>query len=158
MINWFKFSISVHANTEQPNQYRHNVKNLGGMIELGQLYDGSTDHRIPGEFLWYRQNMTTIPGVDAEQVSDDIVEDYTLLDRINVFDLDASLKCSFMGGLVSIEGSAAYLRDQRLYEESIRVSRFYKLQGREEMVDTQASLVDHNAYEIYFFHKILNNL
>ena len=31
------------------------------------------------------------------------------------------------------------MRDQRLYEESVRVSRYYIVEGREDVIDTSAS-------------------
>ena len=35
----------------------------------------------------------------------------SFLDRVDTIDIDASLKLSFMGGLIEISGSARYLHD-----------------------------------------------
>ena len=43
----------------------------------------------------------------------------TTLDRTNLLDIDASLKLSFMGGLVSIGGSAKYV-DNRVKKNKFR--------------------------------------
>jgi len=83
---------------------RRNVKNIGGDIFLGQLYDGTRDARIPGEFLWHRNEMVIVNGSNAEKVRDHILEEHSLLDRLNLFKLDVELKVSFMGGLVEVEG------------------------------------------------------
>ena len=71
-----------------------------------------------------------------------MINSQDLLDRINLFDMDASLKVSFMAGLIEIEGSASYLNDQRKYKESVRVTRAYNAEGQDQMVDTVASIVN----------------
>ena len=52
------------------------TRNIAGDIFLGQLYDATQDARIPGEFLWRRENMIIVNGTNAEKVRDDIIEDY----------------------------------------------------------------------------------
>ena len=41
----------------------------------------------------------------------DFIVSESFLDRVNTIDIDASLKLSFMGGLIKISGSAGYLHD-----------------------------------------------
>ena len=87
---------------------RNNVKNIGGDIFLGQLYDGTKDKRIPGEFLWHRNKMVIVNGSNTEKVRDDIIEEHSVLDRLNIFKMDVELKLSFMGGLVEVEGKGTW--------------------------------------------------
>ena len=52
--------------------------------------------------------MVIVNGSNAEKVRDDIFEEHSLLDRVNVFKLDVELKASFMGGLIEIEGKSIF--------------------------------------------------
>jgi len=129
---------------EDMNKIRFGIKNLGGHIDVGQLYDASTDTRIPGEFLWYRNETKKIEGPDIFQTKQDHGTSRRLLDRISHLDLDASLKVSFLGGLIEISGSANYLNHQREYENSYRFTRNYHGEGRDISIDTELSKVNHN--------------
>ena len=127
------------------NKIRYGIKNLGGHIDVGQLYDASTDTRIPGEFLWYRNETKLINGPpDNFQTKQSHGTSRNLLDRLDHLELDASLKVSFLGGLVEISGSANYLNHQREYENSYRVTRRYHGEGKDVSIDTEMSIVNHN--------------
>ena len=47
--------------------------------------------------------------------------------------------CQSIDKSLYIKGSAHFLSDRRLYEESVRVSRYYIVEGREDEVDSAAS-------------------
>ena len=110
--NSFCFVIIPVSDNEKFNKVRTNVKNIGGGIFLGQLYDGTRDARIPGEYLWRHydnrteQNATMVEkvGWPTKKVRDEMFEEHSMLDRINKFDFDMELKLSFMGGLIEVEG------------------------------------------------------
>ena len=53
--------------------------------------------------------MVIVNGSNAEKVRDDILEEHSMLDRLNIFDLDVELKVSFMGGMIEVEGMIAML-------------------------------------------------
>ena len=55
------------------------------------------------------------------------VVDESYLDRFNNLDIDASLKLSFMGGMVSVSGSAKYLEDRALTENTVSTTLKYVL-------------------------------
>ena len=126
------------------NKIRYGIKNLGGHIDVGQLYDASTDTRIPGEFLWYRNQTKNITGPDIFQTKQSHGTSRNLLDRLSHLELDASLKVSFLGGLIEISGSANYLNHQREYKNSYRVTRQYHGEGKDVSIDTEMSVVNHN--------------
>ena len=54
------------------------------------------------------------------------------LDRMDLIGIDASLKLSFMGGLIQISGSAEYLHDEQLEENKVRTTLSYKATTRAE--------------------------
>ena len=51
---------------------------------------------------------------DVTNVENDFKIYKSYLERINDIDIKASLKLSFMGGLISVSGSAAYLHDGKI--------------------------------------------
>ena len=55
-----------------------------------------------------RANWMNSSGVGSKL---DFIVSESFLDRVNTIDIDASLKLSFMGGLIKISGSAGYLHD-----------------------------------------------
>ena len=126
------------------NKIRYGIKNLGGHIDVGQLYDASTDTRIPGEFLWYRNQTKNITGPDIFQTKQSHGTSRNLLDRLDHLKLDASLKVSFLGGLIEISGSANYLNHQREYKNSYRFTRQYYSESKDVSIDTEMSVVNHN--------------
>ncbi|KAM7370348.1 hypothetical protein PAMP_009903 [Pampus punctatissimus] len=100
---------------------------LGRPFTLGMLYNALHDELIPGFTLW---DQTTIQNNTCEtshrssnfQISaSDSVES-----KSNLLDVDASLKASFLGGLIEVEGSAKYLNDQKKYHNQSRVTFQYK--------------------------------
>jgi len=53
-------------------------------------------------------------------------------DKIAHFNIDANLKLSFLGGLIDVDGSAHYLRDQKETEKHIRFNMEYDATTRTE--------------------------
>lgn len=61
------------------------------------------------------------PNSDFEIVTSESIED-----KSSALDVEASLKASFLGGLVKVEGSAKYLNDQMTSKNQARVTLKYK--------------------------------
>ena len=142
----FTVTKSEKINTKKKMNKIRKIQNLGGHIEVGQLYDASTDNRIPGEFLWYRNKTKFIEGDDIFQTKQTHGTSRKLLERLDVLDIDASLKVSFLGGLIEISGSANYLNNQREYQDSYRVSRKFFGEGKDITIDAEMSTVNpHNC-------------
>ena len=80
------------------------------LLLAGNIYYGSKDFVAQDENLWSQETLRNKKQT-AKQFSSEhkVAITQTTLDRTNLLDIDASLKLSFMGGLVSIGGSAQYL-------------------------------------------------
>ncbi|XP_034031548.1 stonustoxin subunit alpha-like [Thalassophryne amazonica] len=103
------------------------VAALGRPFTLGMLYDARADKLIPGVTLWdaktRQENTAERPQPSssfAVSTSDSTAEKSTLLD------VDASLKVSFLGGLIEVGGSAKYLNDMKHSHHQSRVTLQYK--------------------------------
>ncbi|XP_041805012.1 uncharacterized protein LOC121614969 [Chelmon rostratus] len=100
---------------------------LGRPIGLGMLYDCRQDSLITGMTLWdhddleqYTREMPK-PNTDFEIVASESIEH-----KASALKVDASLKASFLGGLVEVDGSAKYLNDHKTSQNQARVTLKYK--------------------------------
>ena len=106
---------------------------LGRPFHLGMLYDCRSDRLIMGMTLWneevLKKSTTSWPQTasDFEVIAEDSIED-----KAFNLDIDASLKLSFLGGLVNVEGSAKYLDDRKSSKRQARVSLKYWSTSRVE--------------------------
>ncbi|XP_068196037.1 uncharacterized protein [Antennarius striatus] len=100
---------------------------LGRPCSLGMLYDCRKDAFVPALTLWdpsdLAKNTREIPksGTDFEIVASETIED-----KSSALNVEASLKASFLCGLVEVEGSAKYLNDQKTSKHQARVTMTYK--------------------------------
>ncbi|XP_068585333.1 stonustoxin subunit beta-like [Cebidichthys violaceus] len=105
----------------------NNVATLGRPFTLGMLYDARKDALIPGWTLW---DDKTLQGKITESVQSsshfEITESDTIESKSSLLDVEASLKASFLCGLIKIEGSAKYLNDQKKFKNQSRVTCQYK--------------------------------
>ena len=70
-----------------------------GTVLVGQLYDGQTDKIIEGKFLW---SNTQIEENDVSYSNAEVKFEKSLTDRINLLDIYASLKLSFLSGMIKV--------------------------------------------------------
>lgn len=104
-----------------------NVPNLGGSVQLGDLYDGHHDLVMGPNNLWTQNTIETKKVVlPTPTARNDFCATQDELDRLNAIGITASLKLSFMGGLISITGSAAYVHDQALKTNQVEATLTYK--------------------------------
>ncbi|KAK7879286.1 hypothetical protein WMY93_033933 [Mugilogobius chulae] len=100
---------------------------LGRPFNLGMLYDARADKLVPGITLWDREKLqqdtteTLKPNSECEIVASDSISD-----KSQALEVDASLKTSFLGGLVRVDGSAKYLNDRKFSKHQARVTLQYK--------------------------------
>ncbi|XP_030218509.1 uncharacterized protein LOC115548195 [Gadus morhua] len=100
---------------------------LGRPFSLGMLYDCRNDSLIPALTLWDRDALEKDtderpqPNSDFEIVASDSIED-----KSSALNVEASLKASFLCGLVEIEGSAKFLSDSKISRNQARVTFKYK--------------------------------
>ncbi|XP_056311330.1 cytolytic toxin-alpha-like [Danio aesculapii] len=99
---------------------------LGRSMFPGMLYDCRNDSFIPGVTLWdeksIHDNLDTHPQprTDLKFSGSD-----SIADKCNLMDISASLKASFLGGLIEVGGSARYLRDTKTSNQQSRVTMNY---------------------------------
>uniref|UniRef100_A0A671XAW3 B30.2/SPRY domain-containing protein n=1 Tax=Sparus aurata TaxID=8175 RepID=A0A671XAW3_SPAAU len=103
------------------------VAALGRPFTLGMLYDGRKDELIPGSTLW---DETTLQNntIRSSQYSSEF--EITVSDSIesksSLLGIEASLKVSFLCGLVEVGGSAKYLNDMKKFKNQSRETCWYK--------------------------------
>uniref|UniRef100_A0A8C6SI16 Uncharacterized protein n=1 Tax=Neogobius melanostomus TaxID=47308 RepID=A0A8C6SI16_9GOBI len=87
---------------------------LGRPFDLGMLYDCRSDKLIPGITLWDKEkldrDMRERPQPNSEFR---IVASESISDKSSSLGVEASLKASFLCGLVDVEGSAKYLKNEK---------------------------------------------
>ncbi|XP_005752842.1 neoverrucotoxin subunit alpha-like [Pundamilia nyererei] len=103
------------------------VAALGQPFSLGMLYDARRGKLIPGVTLWNNKTLQKKP-VEHNQHSSEF--HINLTDSIEkksaLLDVNGSLKASFLGGLIEVEGSAKYLNDRKKSHHQCRVTLHYK--------------------------------
>ncbi|XP_039643103.1 neoverrucotoxin subunit alpha-like [Perca fluviatilis] len=103
------------------------VAALGRPFTLGMLYDARRDKLIPGLTLW---DDITPQGKITESSQRYSAFDMTASDstesKCTLLDVDASLKASFLSGLIEVGGSAKYLNDKKKFHNQSRVMCQYK--------------------------------
>ncbi|XP_045925757.1 neoverrucotoxin subunit beta-like, partial [Micropterus dolomieu] len=103
------------------------VAALGRPFTLGMFYDARTDQRIPGLTLWDEETLQENT-VESSQHSSafEISASDSIESRSFLLDVDASLKVSYMCGLIEVGGSAKYLNDTKKFKNQDRVTCQYK--------------------------------
>ncbi|XP_067312412.1 cytolytic toxin-alpha-like [Pseudorasbora parva] len=111
------------------------VAALGRPLFPGMLYDCRTDTFIPGVTLWdkkaLREDLDTRP---QHKTDFDFSSSDSFSSKANLLDVSASLKASFLGGLVEVGGSAKFLRDTKLSNQQSRVTMYYSETTRFEQL------------------------
>uniref|UniRef100_A0A4W5P3Z8 Fibronectin type-III domain-containing protein n=1 Tax=Hucho hucho TaxID=62062 RepID=A0A4W5P3Z8_9TELE len=99
---------------------------LGRPFQLGMLYDCRRDVLIPGITLWdsemLKKHIDICPqlNTDFKIIASDSSEA-----KSEALNVSASLEASFLGGLVSVKGSAEFLHDKKTSKRQSRVSLQY---------------------------------
>ncbi|XP_066575627.1 neoverrucotoxin subunit beta [Amia ocellicauda] len=100
---------------------------LGRPLYPGMLYDCRNDSFIPGVTLWdieaVRKDLDVHPKPNTEI---NVTASNSLHEKSSLLDVSASLKASFLGGLVEVGGSAKYLNDTVTSTQQCRVTMQYK--------------------------------
>jgi hypothetical protein len=120
------FKTSNAGEPQEPQQ-RNRIPNIwGANIKLGQLYDGRKDQLLDLELFTPKTVEENLQTGDVTSVKNDFKIYKSFLERINDINIKASLKLSFMGGLISVSGSAEYLHDEHLSENTVEATLTYK--------------------------------
>ena len=100
---------------------------LGRPFDLGMLYDRRSEKLILGKTLWSPDhlgqavNTITKPYTNSEVLAEDTIDDKT-----SALNIEASIKLSFLGGLVNVQGAAKYLDDRKTSSHHSRVVLQYE--------------------------------
>ncbi|XP_072229623.1 stonustoxin subunit alpha-like [Leuresthes tenuis] len=103
------------------------VAALGRPFTVGMLYNAQKDQLIPGVTLWDEKTLQEMIGKSNQHSSRfEIVASDSFEEKSSLLDVDASLKASFLSGLIEVEGSAKYLKDMKKSHNHSRVTCQYK--------------------------------
>ncbi|XP_068457413.1 uncharacterized protein [Clinocottus analis] len=103
------------------------VAALGRPFSIGMLYDCRKDSLIPGMTLWDREELKSNIGERPQKYNGfEMVASESIADKSSALNVEASLKASFLGGLVEVGGSAKYLNDSKTSRNQARVTLSYK--------------------------------
>jgi len=106
---------------------------LGRNFKLGDFYDARKDLPLSGYSFWHEDVIKENTEMEHKYYSNTrFFAENEANDRIAHFSIDASLKLSFLGGLIEVDGSAHYLRDQKETEKHIRFNMEYDATTRTE--------------------------
>ena len=100
---------------------------LGRPFDLGMLYDRRSEKLILGKTLWSPDHLSqavntiTKPYTNSEVLAEDTIDDKT-----SALNIEASIKLSFLGGLVNVQGAAKYLDDRKTSSHHSRVVLNYE--------------------------------
>uniref|UniRef100_A0A672LN59 Fibronectin type-III domain-containing protein n=1 Tax=Sinocyclocheilus grahami TaxID=75366 RepID=A0A672LN59_SINGR len=109
------------ANTDMESEPTE-MAALGRPLFPGMLYDCRKDSFIP----------------DKKSLREDLDSRPQLMTDLNLLDVSASLKASFLGGLVEVGGSAKYLRNTKSSNQQSRVTMHHSETSRfEQLTMTQ---------------------
>ncbi|XP_053266262.1 stonustoxin subunit alpha-like [Podarcis raffonei] len=100
---------------------------LGRPFQLGMLYDCRKDALIPGITLWdhdsLQKDLCIKPQPKAEY---EIIASDSIDNKASALNIPASLKASFLVGLVEVGGSGKFLQDTKKSTKQARVTLQYK--------------------------------
>ncbi|XP_053186827.1 stonustoxin subunit alpha-like [Scomber japonicus] len=100
---------------------------LGRPFNVGMLYDCRNDSLVPGVSLWDHDDIVQHIYERPQFYNDfEIVASESTEDKSSALNVDASLMASFMTGLVEVEGSAKYLKNQKTSKNQARVTLKYE--------------------------------
>ncbi|XP_033020894.1 uncharacterized protein LOC117055468 [Lacerta agilis] len=126
---------------------------LGRPFQLGMLYDCRKDALIPGITLWGHDSLQKDlcikpqPKTEYEIIASDSIDDKT-----SALNVSGSLKASFLGGLVKVEGSAKYLQDTKKSTKQARVTLQYKATTKYSQLTMSHLGIQNVTYPAVFEH------
>ena len=100
---------------------------LGRPFDLGMLYDRRSEELILGKTLWSPDHLSqAVNTITKPYTNSEVLAEDTLDDKASALNVEASLKLSFLGGLVNVQGAAKYLDDRKTSSHHSRVVLKYE--------------------------------
>ncbi|XP_072444475.1 neoverrucotoxin subunit beta-like [Chiloscyllium punctatum] len=120
---------------------------LGRPFRIGMLYDQRSDSIIPGVTLWDLAELQMNIDVQLKpSTAFTIISSDSIEAKASALDVKASLKASFLGGLVEVSGSAKYLNDKKTSRQQSRVTLQYRATTRFEELTMSHLAPQHITY------------
>ncbi|XP_026108830.1 stonustoxin subunit alpha-like [Carassius auratus] len=133
------------------------VAALGRPLSLGMLYDCRNDSFIPGVTLWDEKSLRENLDVKHQTETNlDFSSSDSISSKSSLLDVSASLKVSFLAGLVKVDGSGRFLQDTKSSNQQSRVTMFYSETSRYEQLTM--SQLGHFTYPKVFELKIATHV
>ncbi|XP_034615501.1 uncharacterized protein LOC117871856 [Trachemys scripta elegans] len=127
---------------------------LGRPLRLGMLYDCRSDTLIPGITLWNTDTLSKQVGTTMQHKTEfQIIASDTMEAKASALSLSGSLKASFLGGLVEVNGSAAFLNDTKNSKNQARVTLQYSTTTRFEQLAISHSERQNVSYPAVYDQK-----
>uniref|UniRef100_A0A3Q1G3H6 Neoverrucotoxin subunit alpha-like n=1 Tax=Acanthochromis polyacanthus TaxID=80966 RepID=A0A3Q1G3H6_9TELE len=100
---------------------------LGRPFSLGMLYDAQKDKLYTGLTLWDKETIEENRNEFSQQSSEfEVTTSDSIESKSSLLSVEASVKASFLCGLIQIGGSAKYLNDKKKFKNQSRVTLQYK--------------------------------
>ncbi|KAJ8362850.1 hypothetical protein SKAU_G00116810 [Synaphobranchus kaupii] len=130
---------------------------LGRPLHPGMLYDCLKDTFIPGVSLWDQAAIQKDMNVQPQPHTHlDFSASDSFSEKTKLMDVSASLKASFLAGLVEVGGSGSYLRDKMSSMQQCRVTMQYK--QTTEFKQLTMTQLGHVTYPDVFDQKIATHV
>ncbi|CAF2981550.1 unnamed protein product [Rotaria sp. Silwood2] len=126
---------------------------LGRPFHLGMLYDTRSDKIITGATLWDPQNLANNTSTRKQPYTGfEIITEDSFQNKAQALGVEASLKLSMFGGLISISGSAKYAEDSQKTNHETRLTLKYSTTTHFEQL-TMKHLGEGNMNHLYLNDK-----
>ncbi|XP_075071613.1 stonustoxin subunit alpha-like [Mixophyes fleayi] len=121
-------------------------------FSLKMLYDYRDDKLIPGVTLWNREALReNVASTPQDNTSFEFIASDTVSDKASALNIAASLKASFLCGLVEVGGSASYLNDTKTSNNQARVTlKYSRTTGFEQL------RMDHLGVQNMTYHDVFD--
>ena len=114
------------------------------------LYDCRSDSLVAGPSLWDKDSIKEATSVRTKEYSSfDLITSDSLDSKTTGIDANASIKLSFLAGMIDVSGSARFLNDYKKSKRNVRVTLHYTSTSRFEefSAHTEAKYRTHPAYD-----------
>ncbi|XP_034005515.1 stonustoxin subunit beta-like [Trematomus bernacchii] len=126
-----------------------NVAALGRPFTLGMLYDARRDKLVQGLKLWNAETLKVKTSETPQQSSTfEISASDSIESNSTLMDIEASLKASFLSGMIEVGGSAKYLNDQKKFKNQSRVTFQYKATTKFKQLSIDHVTLDTEKMEV----------
>ena len=100
---------------------------LGRPFDLGMLYDRRSEKLILGKTLWSPDHLgQAVKTITKPYTNSEVLAEDTIDDKTSALNIEASIKLSFLGGLIDVQGAAKYLDDRKTSSHHSRVVLKYE--------------------------------